>query len=350
MNITNQPLLSICIATFNRGDFIKETIDSILSQNNELVEIIIVDGASIDQTQKILSKYVTKHNNLYYYREQLNSGVDGDYDKAVTYANGKYCWLMTDDDILMDGAIDYLIGILKLNKDLVVVNSEVWNADLTKDLQTKMVNIPIDKTYGNDDEREMFIDIATCISFIGSVIIKKQIWLERNRKKYYGTLFVHVGVIFQQPFINGVYLVSKTILKIRYGNSMWSPKSFEIWYYKWPKLIWSFDRFDNIAKNKIVSKEPWRRIFSLLKSRAMGDYTFNEYKAHLSKNKLSPLRFISYIVSITNPKILNLILAITYMIFKPSSKYTLFDLLRSKHCMFLTKRLAIIFNFDLLGK
>lgn len=350
MNTTNQPLLSICIATFNRGNFIKETIDSILSQNNELIEIIIVDGASIDQTQEILSKYVSNHNNLYYYREQVNSGVDGDYDKAVTYANGEYCWLMTDDDILIEGSIDYLIGILKLNNDLVVVNSEVWNADLTKDLKTKMINIPIDKKYSNDDETEMFIDIATCISFIGSVIIKKQIWVERNRKKYYGTLFVHVGVIFQQSFKNGVYLVSKTILKIRYGNSMWTPKSFEIWYYKWPKLIWSFDRFDNIAKNKIVSKEPWRRIFSLLKSRAMGDYTFNEYKAHLSKNNLSPLRFISYIVSITNPKILNLILTITYMIFKPSAKYTLFDLLRSKHCMFLTTRLAKIFNFDLLGK
>jgi abequosyltransferase len=350
MKTAKKPLLSICIATFNRGNFIKETIDSILSQNNELVEIIIVDGASIDQTQEILSNYATKHDNLYYYREQLNSGVDGDYDKAVKYAKGEYCWLMTDDDILKDDSIAYLIGILKLNKDLVVVNSEVWNANLTKDLKTKMINIPIDKNYSKDDEREMFIDIATCISFIGSVIIKKQIWIERNRETYYGTLFVHVGVIFQQPFANGVYLVSKTILKIRYGNSMWTPKSFEIWYYKWPKLIWSFDRFDNIAKNKIVSKEPWRRIFSLLKSRAMGDYTFNEYKVHISKNSLSPLKFISYLVSITNPKILNLILVMSYMIFKPSAKYTLFDLLRSKHCISITKRLAKIFNFDLLGK
>ena len=200
MKTTHKPLLSICIATFNRGNFIKETIDSILFQINELVEIVIVDGASVDQTQEILSNYATKHDNFYYYREQENSGVDGDYDKAVKYANGEYCWLMTDDDILIEGSVDYLIGILKLNNDLIVVNSEVWNADLTKDLKTKMTNIPIDKNYSMNDEREMFIDIATCISFIGSVIIKKQIWLERNRENNMELFLCMLVLYFKSPF------------------------------------------------------------------------------------------------------------------------------------------------------
>ena len=52
--------LSICIATYNRGKFIGETLDSILVQMNPHVELVIVDGASPDNTAEVVGKYMTR--------------------------------------------------------------------------------------------------------------------------------------------------------------------------------------------------------------------------------------------------------------------------------------------------
>ena len=49
------PLLSICIATYNRADFIGETLDSIIRQLTDEVEIVVVDGASTDATRTEMS-------------------------------------------------------------------------------------------------------------------------------------------------------------------------------------------------------------------------------------------------------------------------------------------------------
>lgn len=105
MTPTGKPKLSICIATFNRGAFISETLDSILGQIESGIEIVVVDGASPDNTMEVMTAYVQRHQEVKYFREAENSGVDADFDKAVGYARGEYCWLMTDDDLLKPGAL-----------------------------------------------------------------------------------------------------------------------------------------------------------------------------------------------------------------------------------------------------
>ena len=79
------PELSICIATYNRGKFIGETLDSILSQLVPGVELIVVDGASPDDTPGVMAQHLSHHPEIRYYREQVNSGFDRDYDKTVRY-------------------------------------------------------------------------------------------------------------------------------------------------------------------------------------------------------------------------------------------------------------------------
>ena len=78
-----RPRLTICIATYNRAKFIGETLDSILSQMHLGVELVIVDGASPDNTPEVMAEYTSQYPALRYYRETENSGIDGDYDKAI---------------------------------------------------------------------------------------------------------------------------------------------------------------------------------------------------------------------------------------------------------------------------
>ena len=62
-------LLSICIATYRRGPYIGATLDSILQQMPPGVELLVVDGASPDDTPQVMHRYLQKHPEIVYRRE-----------------------------------------------------------------------------------------------------------------------------------------------------------------------------------------------------------------------------------------------------------------------------------------
>src|SRR5688572_20142525 len=98
-------LLSICITTFNRSKFIGATLESILTQTPECCEVVVLDGGSTDGTKQIISEYARRFDRLRYIRNDVNGGYDRDCNQVVELACGKYCWLMTDDDLLKPGAV-----------------------------------------------------------------------------------------------------------------------------------------------------------------------------------------------------------------------------------------------------
>jgi len=274
--------LSICLATYNRGKFIGETLDSILGQMRPNVELVVVDGASPDNTAEVMAKYALRYPQIRYHREPENSGVDKDYDKAVGHARGEYCWLMTDDDLLQPHAIERVLVALEKTPELVVVNAEIRNANLSGVLQSRRWPIAEDRQYEAGDSAAFFTEAGDYLSFIGGVIINRKCWLARDRASYYGTLFIHFGVIFQHEPISKVYAIAEPLVVIRYGNAMWTSRGFEIWMFKWPKLVWSFSDFSNEDKEKICALEPWRNLRRLLFLRATGAYSFTEFHTHIS--------------------------------------------------------------------
>ncbi|HWV46875.1 MAG TPA: glycosyltransferase family 2 protein, partial [Nitrospira sp.] len=221
--------LSICMATFNRASFIGMTLDSILDQMQPGVELIVVDGCSPDGTPEVMADYAGRNPAIRYYRETVNSGVDGDYEKAVAYARGDYCWLMTDDDLLKPGAIRVVLNAIEHHPDLVVLNSEVCNADFSALLTPRFIQLKQDKSYRSDAVDVLFTETAGALSFIGCVVIRRETWMTRMREAYLGTLFIHMGVIFQTPALDQVRVVAEPQISIRYGNAMWTSRGFEIW-------------------------------------------------------------------------------------------------------------------------
>jgi len=118
------PILSICIATYNRAGFIGETLDSILHQLTDEVEIVVVDGASTDATPTVMERYAADCPGLRYVRLPAKGGVDQDYCKAVECARGEYCWLFPDDDLFKPGAVKRVLDELRNGPCLVIVNAE----------------------------------------------------------------------------------------------------------------------------------------------------------------------------------------------------------------------------------
>ncbi|MGD9726973.1 MAG: glycosyltransferase family 2 protein [Nitrospiraceae bacterium] len=331
--------LSICITTFKRGPFIGETLDSILPQIGDGVELLVVDGASPDGTPRVMAEYVAKNPGIRYFREKENSGIDGDYDKAVKYALGKYCWLMTDDDLLHEGAIATVLKVLEEDPDLVVVNSELKTVDMSMVLADNMLDLAGQEKYEPREAERAFVDVAKYMSFIGGVVIKRSVWLDRDRTTYYGSLFIHVGVVFQRP-VGLVRVIRQPLIAIRYGNAMWTPRGFEIWMFKWPSLIWSFANYSPEAKAGICLQEPWKVKKKVLLYRALGGYGREEFRRFIAPKVRGFTRLAYATIAVLPPALMNSLASIYCAFINRKARSDLYDLSRSRHATWLSRTLA----------
>ena len=92
--------LSICMPTYNFGKVIGATLENITSQMTGSVEIVIVDGASTDNTAEVVRGFQERFPNIIYHRLQRRGGIDQDMAKSVELARGEYCWLFSSDDLM----------------------------------------------------------------------------------------------------------------------------------------------------------------------------------------------------------------------------------------------------------
>jgi abequosyltransferase len=275
---SGQPLVSICIATYNRGAFIGETLDSIIGQITNGVEVLVVDGASTDDTPAIVEAYARRCPQLRYIRLPAKGGVDQDYSRAVEYAQGKMCWLFTDDDLMAAGAIADVLEQARRDYSLIVVNAEVKDATLVGTVAESLLPIKSDTILEPGDLSALFGTAIQILSFIGCVVIDRALWLRRDKATYFGTEFVHVGVIFQAPLPGRVLLMADPRIVIRFGNAQWSRRAVEIWMVKWPRLLASFSTVSPSMTHAYREPPLLQRTKTLLVHRSRGEYSLAEYR------------------------------------------------------------------------
>lgn len=115
-NKLKNPLLSICIPTWNRANFLKMCLDSIKEQLKDIdsskLEILISDNCSTDSTSELVNSYINGGMSINYNRNDENIGFDKNFLKCAGMAIGKYVIVAGDDDVLLPGSIQYLLDIL----------------------------------------------------------------------------------------------------------------------------------------------------------------------------------------------------------------------------------------------
>ena len=125
MSKTIQPLVSIIITTYNREKIVNKNIDSILSQNYENKEIIVVDDFSTDNTEKNLKKY---SNKIKYIKLSKNMGVQYASNIGFEKSSGEFLAFVGDDDVWIDkDKLNKQINVFLNDKktDLGVVTTSV---------------------------------------------------------------------------------------------------------------------------------------------------------------------------------------------------------------------------------
>ncbi|MBR3519386.1 MAG: glycosyltransferase [Paludibacteraceae bacterium] len=135
-------MISLVMATYNGAKYIREQMDSILSQTLRPDEIIVVDDCSVDETISILHEYDSKCN-IKIYENAENCGVNRNFEKAISLAEGDYIFISDQDDVWFPEKIRTTYDkLLEIEKDgPACVSSMAMDADANLNV------IPISKVY-----------------------------------------------------------------------------------------------------------------------------------------------------------------------------------------------------------
>jgi glycosyltransferase involved in cell wall biosynthesis len=123
-----EPLVSIITVAFNSEKTISDTIESILSQNYQNIEYIVVDGLSTDQTIKVAKSYEEKFNEKGYAYKIISEKDKGLYDamnKGIKLATGEIVGILNSDDFYKDETV-----IKKVVNKFIEDDAELLYADL----------------------------------------------------------------------------------------------------------------------------------------------------------------------------------------------------------------------------
>jgi glycosyltransferase involved in cell wall biosynthesis len=114
----SNPKVSVIIPTLNRADFIKESINSVLSQTYQDFEIIVIDDGSTDNTREIVEGYDNEKIKYFY---QKNSGLNSARNTGIRNSKGEYISYLDSDDIWHPYKLEKQVAILDKNSDIGLV-------------------------------------------------------------------------------------------------------------------------------------------------------------------------------------------------------------------------------------
>lgn len=125
--------VSVCMATYNGGKYIREQIFSILCQLNDCDELIIVDDNSNDNTMLIINEIKDKRIKLFC--NKTNNGVNFSFGLAMSLSNNSYLFLCDQDDVWLEGKVNKMCEALSAENVLLVTSNSLFINDIGNEIE-----------------------------------------------------------------------------------------------------------------------------------------------------------------------------------------------------------------------
>ena len=279
----NQIFFSIVMACYNVENYVKEAIDSVITQNFDFhhVEIILVDDGSFDATAKICKHYVDKYpqNIKYFYKE--NGGQASARNFGIKYASGKYINFLDADDKLMENTLKNVFDFFEDNSkiDLVAVPMYFFERQTGdhplnyKFEETRVIdldvcwNYPQLATNSSFFKREVFNKFQFDTNLISSedAIMVNKLLLEKNaygvvkdgglcyRKRFDETSTIDTSKLDKRFYIGRLDGFFKELVDYSIGKVGYVPKFIQyviIYDIKW--MLMAVERFEVLTDDELA--------------------------------------------------------------------------------------------------
>ena len=130
----DSPLLTIAVAVYNTGKYLRDCLDSVVNQTYQNLEIICVNDCSMDNSLEILEEYAAKDKRIKIITNEKNSGLGISRNVGIDAAHGEYILFIDSDDWLDLTACEKLISKAKENDfDVVFYSAYKVNGDKKKE-------------------------------------------------------------------------------------------------------------------------------------------------------------------------------------------------------------------------
>ena len=126
--LSNTPLVSIIVPSYNQGAFIQQTLDSILEQDYRPLEVLVIDGASTDNTLDVLHQYDNVPEVSWI--SESDSGQIEAVNKGFQRANGEVGAIQSSDDFYLPGAVKLGVEALTVDPTLGFVFGDIIKVDV----------------------------------------------------------------------------------------------------------------------------------------------------------------------------------------------------------------------------
>jgi glycosyltransferase involved in cell wall biosynthesis len=129
-----QPLLSVCIPTWNRANYLNTTLSSLAAANSNLpegaIELCLSDNCSTDSTSAVIFQAFKLGIPLRTLRLARKAEFSVNYWSAASLATGRYTWITGDDDAFCAKGLSALLCALSsLSRDFLLINSAPWKVE-----------------------------------------------------------------------------------------------------------------------------------------------------------------------------------------------------------------------------
>ncbi|SDB22024.1 Glycosyltransferase involved in cell wall bisynthesis [Flavobacteriaceae bacterium MAR_2010_188] len=122
--INTNPLVSVVIPCFNQAEFLEEALTSVLEQDYQNWECLLVNDGSDDNTEGICNKWIAKDPRFQYYAKK-NSGLSATRNYGIVRSNGKYILPLDADDKISPNYLKECVSYLEGSQQLSLVYGKV---------------------------------------------------------------------------------------------------------------------------------------------------------------------------------------------------------------------------------
>ena len=122
------PLVSVFVVTYNSGQYVEETLDSIKSQTYQNIQLVVSDDSSKDDTLSVVFRWLKENSSRFVRTEVVttdkNKGIPANYNRAVRACTGEWLKMVDGDDLLLPNCIEDNIEYVTGNKEAKIVFSD----------------------------------------------------------------------------------------------------------------------------------------------------------------------------------------------------------------------------------
>ena len=219
-------LLSICVPTYNRARLLDVSLRAILSQLTPgmrgLVEVVVLDNASPDETPAVVEAARADFPDaaLRVIRRPQNIGPDANFCTAPSDAAGEFVYLLSDDDVLLPGAVAKLLEFLAVHPgiDAVSLNVREFRKSIDETEDKGFFKLTEDTLIAGKDDA--LVHLNTLLTFISCIAFRRSNVLGRDYSQWYGTNLAQ-SYMFLDALApgNGMYVVQMPYLAKRADNN-----------------------------------------------------------------------------------------------------------------------------------